>query len=53
VGGANVTVSLPHLIGGTGVFALFPPVLAYEEEESLHASAGVVRQAIKELDTYS
>jgi L-lactate dehydrogenase len=49
-GGANVTVSLPHLVGGAGVLAIFPPVLTYEEEASLHASAGVVRAAIKELD---
>jgi L-lactate dehydrogenase len=49
-GGANVTVSLPHLLGGTGVLAIFPPVLTYEEEESLHASAGVVRAAINELE---
>jgi L-lactate dehydrogenase len=49
-GGANVTISLPHLVGGSGVMATFPPVLTYEEEESLHASAGVVRAAIKELE---
>jgi L-lactate dehydrogenase len=52
-GGANVTVSLPHLVGGSGVMATFPPVLTYEEEESLHASAGVVRAAIRELDIHS
>jgi L-lactate dehydrogenase len=49
-GGANVTASLPHLVGGAGVMAIFPPVLTYAEEYSLHASAGVVRAAIEELD---
>jgi L-lactate dehydrogenase len=49
-GGANVTVSLPHLVGGAGVLAAFPPVLPHDEEDALHASAGVVRAAIKELD---
>jgi L-lactate dehydrogenase len=49
-GGANVTISLPHLVGGSGVMATFPPVLTYEEEEALHASAGIVRAAIKELE---
>jgi len=51
-GGANVTVSLPHLVSGAGVLAVFPPVLTYEEEESLHTSAGVVRHTIQELDTH-
>jgi L-lactate dehydrogenase len=49
-GGANVTISLPHLVGGSGILATFAPVLTYAEEESLHASAGVVRAAIKELE---
>ena len=49
-GGDNITVSLPHLVGGAGVLATFPPVLPYEEEDALHASAGVVRAAIEELD---
>ena len=49
-GGANVTISLPHLVGGAGVLAAFPPVLSYAEEESLHASAGAVRAAIEGLD---
>jgi len=52
-GGANVTVSLPHLVGGAGVLATFPPVLPYEEEDALHVSAGLVRAAIEELDISS
>ena len=49
-GGANVTVSLPHLVGGAGVLACFAPLLNYAEEEALHASAGVIRAAIEQLD---
>jgi L-lactate dehydrogenase len=48
--GANVTISLPHLVGGCGVMETFPISLTYEEQEALHASAGVVRNAIRELD---
>lgn len=49
-GGINVTVSLPHLVGGDGVLDTFLPVLTKTEEELLHASFKVVRAAIKELD---
>ncbi|MDD2541133.1 MAG: L-lactate dehydrogenase [Desulfuromonadaceae bacterium] len=49
-GAANITVSLPHLVGGEGVLAVFPPILPSGEEDSLHASAGVVRTAIEELN---
>jgi len=49
-GGMNVTVSLPHLVGGDGVLDTFLPVLTKTEEELLHASFKVVRAAIKELD---
>jgi L-lactate dehydrogenase len=48
--GANVTISLPHLVGGAGILETFPLSLTYEEQEALHASAGVVRDAIRELD---
>ena len=49
-GGANVTISLPRLVGGAGVLACFPPLLSYAEEEALHASAALIRVAIEELD---
>ncbi len=49
-GGMNVTVSLPHLVGGDGVLDTFLPVLTKTEEELLHASFNVIRAAIKELD---
>lgn len=49
-GGIDVTVSLPHLVGGTGVMATFSPILDSSEEEALHASFKMVRGAINELD---
>jgi L-lactate dehydrogenase len=49
-GVCDVTISLPHLIGGQGVLASFPLPLSQEEQAMLHASAEVVCQAIKDLD---
>jgi L-lactate dehydrogenase len=46
----DVTVSLPHLIGGEGVLASFPLPLDGGEQAALQASAGVVCEAIEELD---
>jgi L-lactate dehydrogenase len=48
-GVADVTVSLPHLVGGEGVLDTFPMSLNQEEEELLHRSAGIVREAIQSL----
>ena len=45
----DVTVALPHLIGGNGVLARFPLPLNAEEQALLFKSAGVVRQAIDSL----
>jgi L-lactate dehydrogenase len=45
----DVTVALPHLVGGDGILATFPPALNDEEQRSLNASAAVVRKAIDEL----
>jgi L-lactate dehydrogenase len=50
VGVCDVTLSLPHLVGGDGVLASFPLPLNPAEEAALQASAGVVCQAIAELD---
>jgi L-lactate dehydrogenase len=49
-GVANVTVSLPHLIGGEGVLATFPPSLGAGEQSAMHASATIVRTAIDSLE---
>jgi L-lactate dehydrogenase len=46
----DVTISLPHLVGGEGVLASFPLPLAGDERAALKASAEVVCQAIEELD---
>jgi L-lactate dehydrogenase len=46
----DVTVSLPHLVGGEGVLANFPLPLSDDEATALQASAQVVCDAIDELD---
>ena len=49
-GVCDVTLALPHLIGGEGVLASFPLPLSDEEETALRASAQVICDAIEELD---
>jgi L-lactate dehydrogenase len=49
----DVTIALPHLIGGEGVLASFPLPLNAEEQAKLGASAQVVCDAIRELDAGS
>ncbi|NWF68861.1 MAG: L-lactate dehydrogenase [Chloroflexi bacterium] len=50
IAGVNdVTVALPHMIGGDGILATFPPPLDDQEQAKLHASAAIVRQAIDAL----
>jgi L-lactate dehydrogenase len=51
VGVCDVTISLPHLVGGAGVLASFPLPLSREEESRLQASAEVVCDALQALDT--
>jgi L-lactate dehydrogenase len=51
VGGvADVTVALPHLLGGRGILETFPLPLSSTEQEALQASAAVVRNAIASLN---
>jgi L-lactate dehydrogenase len=50
LGVCDVTISLPHLVGGQGVLADFPLPLNKEEEAALQASARIVCDAIDELD---
>jgi L-lactate dehydrogenase len=45
----DVSVSLPHLVGGEGILETFPLPLAGPEAEALHESANVVKKAIREL----
>jgi len=50
VGGVkDVCISLPRLVGGSGVLATFPLPLDQGEEAALRESAQVVRKAIDEL----
>jgi L-lactate dehydrogenase len=46
----DVTVALPRLVGGSGVIETFPLPLSEGEQTQLRASAGVIRQALDELD---
>lgn len=50
-GVADVTVALPRLVGGCGVMETFPLPLDEQESELLRRSAGVIRQALADLDS--
>ena len=45
----DVTISLPHLVGGEGVLDSFPMPLDEDEQAKLRASAQIVCEAIAEL----
>jgi L-lactate dehydrogenase len=45
----NVTVSLPHLVGGEGILDTFPLSLNQEEQALLHRSASLVSEMIRSL----
>jgi L-lactate dehydrogenase len=45
----DVTVSLPHLVGGEGILDTFPLSLNEHEQSLLHRSAGLVADAIRSL----
>ncbi len=49
-GVANVTLSLPQLVGGSGILDTFVPSLNGEEMAALAKSAGVIREAISGLE---
>jgi len=46
----DVTLSLPRLVGGQGVLETFPLPLSDDETNRLRDSAGVIRQALDELE---
>ncbi|MDA8745117.1 L-lactate dehydrogenase [Rubripirellula amarantea] len=46
----DVTISMPHLIGGDGVIAPIPLNLDQTEQRALQASAQIIRQATQSLD---
>ncbi len=45
----NVTLALPHLIGGEGLLAKFPIPMSDEEHVQLRKSAEILREAIKAI----
>jgi L-lactate dehydrogenase len=45
----EVTLALPHLLGGAGIISALPLNLNADEQASLHNSAGVIRDAIDSL----
>ena len=45
----DVTVALPHLVGGQGILATFEPILDDAEQNALEASARIIRDAIDSL----
>jgi L-lactate dehydrogenase len=49
-GVSNVTLSLPQLVGGSGILDTFVPALSPDEQSALSASASVIREAIAGLE---
>jgi L-lactate dehydrogenase len=49
-GVTDVTVSLPHLVGGQGILTTFPLPLSEEEMAALAASGRVIRNAIDAME---
>lgn len=47
---SQVTVSLPHLVGGQGILATFPLPLSEGEQSALQKSARTIREVIDELE---
>lgn len=50
VGVSDVTLALPHIVGGQGVLGTLPLPLSPTEEAALQASAQIIRAAIDELE---
>lgn len=46
----NVTVALPHLLGGAGIIGTFPPKLTDEEQHKLQHSAQLIRNLLDDLE---
>ena len=45
----DVTISMPHLVGGSGILSTFPPTVNAEESELLRRSASLVADVISKL----
>jgi L-lactate dehydrogenase len=50
LGVRDVTVSLPHLVGGAGVLETFPPPLDAAEQEALRRSAALIAEVVNTLN---
>lgn len=46
----NVTVAMPHMLGGEGIVDSFPLPLSDNEQEKLHDSAAMIRGLLDELE---
>jgi len=46
---SDVTVSLPHLVGGAGILDTLHPALGEDEHRALDRSASIIREAIDSL----
>lgn len=46
----NVTVAMPHLLGGSGVLGTFPLALDDSEQRKLSHSANLIRELINDLE---
>lgn len=46
----DVTLSVPHLVGGTGIVDIFPPVLDAAELAAFRRSAQVIKDVIQEME---
>jgi L-lactate dehydrogenase len=46
----DVTLALPHLVGGEGALATIPMPLNAAEREGLRRSAGILREALESLN---
>lgn len=51
-GVSDVTLSLPHLVGGSGILASFPLTLSGEEATQLGQSALILKEAIANLKVH-
>jgi L-lactate dehydrogenase len=49
----DVTISIPHLLGGAGIVDSFPPVLDDQEQDALRHSARLIKHVIQEYESLS
>lgn len=46
----DVTVAMPHMLGGTGIIDSFPLPLSDDEQQKLHDSAAMIRGLLDDLE---